>query len=77
MKLFKTSGVLALILSASVFAVSAQAAVGKSGYGKSLSAKQTATLDISQKQTECDQEGDRRAVNYRSAGLKHKSGIRR
>lgn len=77
MKSFKASWVLALILSVSVFAASAQAAVGKSGFGKSPRAKQAATLDVGQKKAACDQNSDQRAVNYRSAGLKHKFGIRR
>lgn len=77
MKSFKTSWVLALILSASVFAASAQASVGKSGFFRNLRGRTAAVLEAEQKAQSCDQGSEQRSGNYRSAGLHHKFGIRR
>lgn len=63
---------LALILTGSIFAVQAQAAVGKSGLGSSQATKRTVTS----KAVSFDQNDDSLS-DFRPAALTHKFGIRR
>lgn len=73
----KASWALALILSGTILATSAQASVGKSGYFRNLRGGMGGVLEADQKAQSCDQDSEQRSGNYRLAGLKHRFGIRR
>jgi hypothetical protein len=74
MNSFKKSWVLALILSASVFAASAQAVVGKSGYSLR---KQAVKQTIKDSTAKLELDGKQYAVQSRATARNHKTGIRR
>jgi hypothetical protein len=77
MKFSNTHWALALILSGALFAVQAQAAIGKSGLRKSPSGRQATKQAVAAKVLALDQHSDDSLSDSWPAGLTHKFGIRR
>lgn len=76
MKFGNTPWALALILTGSLFAIQAQATVGKSGFDKSPNRRQATKRTVASQVAALGQNDDSLSDSW-PAGLTHKFGIRR